>query len=495
MKAPFGRLAFILCVQLLLLPGSLSARFADPDFDRIDAYLLEKIRELEIPGASLAIVRDTQVVHIHGVGVTGPSGERVIPQTPFLIASLTKSFTALAILQLVEENKVDLDSTVDEYLPWFRTADAHAMKRVTIRHLLSHVSGFTTYSGREVLGSDDTSFSAIERYLRSLGRLNPNPPGEAYRYSNVNYILLGAIIEAASGMAYEERIERRIFEPLDMGKSFTSREKARAYGMAAEHRYWFRNPVPAGGLPVSRATMAASQLISSSEDLGHYLIAFLNEGSYGGRRILSAGGVELLLTPAIEWMPGRQYAMGWQIAEEHGEKFIYHGGDAIGHRAYMAMFPGRNMGMVLLLNSNSHDFDMRPRVDALIANIRRMTLGQEIKPIPGSAGFPLIHLVLLIAAQLLEAVLSILFLKRRRNTPHSRPIGAALRYMLVGIPLAFHLGLSFFLLLLVPWRFESPLSVLILHVPDSGWMIVLSGLFALVWGLLRAAWAFRALRL
>jgi CubicO group peptidase (beta-lactamase class C family) len=114
---------------------------AAPDFAAIDAYVEAQMHEQRIPGLALGIVQHDQIVHLKGFGVANPQGEPVTPQTPFSIGSLTKSFTAVAILQLVEAGQLDLDAPVQRYLSWFRVADREASSRITLRNLLNHASG------------------------------------------------------------------------------------------------------------------------------------------------------------------------------------------------------------------------------------------------------------------------------------------------------------------------------------------------------------------
>jgi CubicO group peptidase (beta-lactamase class C family) len=137
--------AMLMCI--LLLAGRqpvAAAPYGDsrqPDFAAIDAFVEAEMRAARIPGMALGIVQGDRIVHLHGFGVADPSGRRVTPQTPFHIASVTKPFTALAIMQLVEQGTLDLDAPVQRYIPWFRVADPDASARITIRHLLTHTSG------------------------------------------------------------------------------------------------------------------------------------------------------------------------------------------------------------------------------------------------------------------------------------------------------------------------------------------------------------------
>ena len=116
-------------------------------YDAIDAYVEEQMHRLKIPGASLAIVEGGEIVHLRGFGRARPGGEAPTPQTPFVLGSTTKSFTALAVMQLVEAGKIELDAPVQRYLPWFRVADPEASAQITVRHLLNQTSGMSLVAG------------------------------------------------------------------------------------------------------------------------------------------------------------------------------------------------------------------------------------------------------------------------------------------------------------------------------------------------------------
>ena len=115
----------------------------------IDAYMKERMQALKIPGAALAIVQGDQIEYSQGYGVADSTGRAVTPQTPFLLGSLSKSFTALAIMQLAEDNKLELDAPVQKYLPWFQIADKKASSEITVRQLINQTSGFSEIDGRK----------------------------------------------------------------------------------------------------------------------------------------------------------------------------------------------------------------------------------------------------------------------------------------------------------------------------------------------------------
>ena len=125
---------------------------AGPDFAAVDAYVEARMKEKRIPGLALAIVQGDQVAYLKGYGIADPSGRPVTPQTPFFLASLAKPMTALAVMQLVEQGKLELDTPVQTYLPWFHLADSGASARISVRHLLYHTSGLPERTGIEYAG-------------------------------------------------------------------------------------------------------------------------------------------------------------------------------------------------------------------------------------------------------------------------------------------------------------------------------------------------------
>src|SRR5215207_6000466 len=298
----------VLTLALALFADRPGRRNSAPDrtsqsdtFEEIDAHIGRQMKRLNIPGAALAIVEDEEIAHLRGFGRARPGDEEPTPQTPFLLGSLTKSFTALAVMQLVEAGKIELDAPVQRYLPWFRIADPQASAQTTVRHLLNQTSGLPQLSGLRPLTDFDDSPSASERQARALSTLElTRPVGSKFEYSNMNYNLLGLVIEAASGESYEDYIQNHVFAPLQMSHSYTSQPEAKQNGLAVGHRYWFAIPFAEPNHPIPRGSHPTFLLTSSSEDMAHYLIAHLNEGRHGDTQIFSAAGIDELHHPAVE---------------------------------------------------------------------------------------------------------------------------------------------------------------------------------------------------
>jgi CubicO group peptidase (beta-lactamase class C family) len=280
--------------------GSAEPASADPAaygsrYEALEAYLEAQMRRLRIPGASLVVIEGDRIVHSRGFGKARPGGEVPSPRTPFALGSTTKSVTALAVMQLAEVGKLELDAPVQRYLPWFRVADPQASARITVRHLLNQTSGMSMVAGTACLADPDDGPGAAERQARRLSSLSlSRPVGARFQYCNLNYNLLGLIIEATSGRSYSEYVQQHVFEPLGMHRTYTSREPAKRAGLAVGHRYWFGVPIAAPDMSFPSSGLAAGGLVSTSEDMAHYLIAHLNGGRYEDTRVLSGAGVDEL---------------------------------------------------------------------------------------------------------------------------------------------------------------------------------------------------------
>ena len=357
--------SLLVCAGLALIHRmSTKATSAKPvskgtSYDAIDAYIEREMHRLNIPGVSLAIVEGDQIVYTRGYGQARPAGEAPTPQTPFFIGSLTKSFTALAVMQLVEAGKVELDAPVQRYLPWFRVADPQASAQMTVRHLLNQTSGLPYFPSAAALADFDDSPGAIVRQVRALSTLKiKNPVGTKFAYSNLNFNILGLIVETTSGEPYADFVQKHIFDPLEMRHSYSTTADAKRDGLAMGHRHWFSLPFPEPDIPIPAGSLPSGQLISCAEDIAHYLIAHLNSGRYGDSQILSEEGIEELQRGVAEWremgMLVGYYGMGW-VSQEIGKvRVVSHSGNVPNFSAFMGLVPAQKRGVILLLNADPY---------------------------------------------------------------------------------------------------------------------------------------------
>jgi CubicO group peptidase (beta-lactamase class C family) len=465
-------------------------------YDAIDRYIEQQLKRLNVPGAAVAIVEGDQIVHQRGFGQTRPGGTPPSPQTPFFIGSLTKSFTALAVMQLVEAGKVDLNAPVQRYLPWFRVADPQASAQMTVRQLLNQTSGLSSACGWAPLADFDQSPGAGERQARALATLRlTHPVGSAFAYSNMNYNLLGLIVEAVSGESYAAYVQDHIFGPLDMRHSYTTRREAAQNGLALGHRYWFAYPVATPHLPLPRGSLASGQLISSTEDMSHYLIAQLNEGRYGGVQILSPAGVAEMHRPGVKFtMMGvsEQYGMGWFIDDRDQVRIASHSGVVPDFFAYMAIVPGQKKGLVLLMNA---DHFLLSNLALLEVGTGAATLLAGARPDPVRWGivipWTLRGLLLIPALQLLGVAATLRRVRRWQRHPNTRPSRGRKWGLHILLPMIPNLTVAATPIALV----ASPLrGFLLLFAPDLSWTARICGSFAGIWIFLRTGLILRALR-
>jgi CubicO group peptidase (beta-lactamase class C family) len=464
-------------------------------FDAIDAYVEGQMRRLKIPGASMAIIEGEKIVHQRGFGRARPGGETPTPQTPFILGSTTKSFTALAVMQLVEAGKVELDAPVQSYLPRFRLADAEACAQMTVRHLLNQTSGIPMLAGMVNLANLEDDPEAAERQAQALTTLKlSNPVGTKFEYSNVNYNILGLIVEAASGETYTDYIQQHIFAPLGMSHSYTSQAEAKVNGLAIGHRYWFGYPVAIYDLPLPLGYLPSGQLISCVEDMAHYLIAHLNGGSYKGEQMLSSEGMdEMHCGVAEQRVMGRliaTYGMGWFVTKIDQIEVVSHGGNVPDFSSYMAILPKQKKGVVLLINSDHYGLPIiLPEVgDGVVA----MLAGQQPPPI--RLGFIpwLMRALPCIPLLQIAGIFNTLGMIRRWNQERTpRPSGGRVWMQHILLSLIPNLSL---VVLLGYLRTSGLIRYLHLYNPDIAWIARFSGRLAGIWIFLRTRLILRNLR-
>ena len=355
-----GVLIAVLALTPLLQPVHAASSMSMSDVATIDRYIQAQMNKSHIPGLALGIVQGDQVAHLKGFGTANDSGSAVTPQTPFILGSLSKSFTALAVMQLVEAGKIQLDAPIVRYIPWFRVADPPASIRITVRQLLNQTSGLSTGTGTNFLLSPTTE--TLEQGVRGLRTATlVSPVGTSFNYSNANYMILGLLVQTVSQEPYGIYIQQHIFGPLDMSHSFTSQAQARQAGMATGYRYWFGFPVPFDA-PYLQDQLPAGYIISTAEDMSHYLAMYLNGGRYHGKVLLSAAGIAQMEQPAVKVAADTAYGMGWFVTTWGGVDAFYHGGDVPNFHSAMVLVPHGNWGIIILENVNNTSPLISPRL-------------------------------------------------------------------------------------------------------------------------------------
>ena len=442
------------------------------DFSGLDSYIETQLARAGIPGAALVVVSREKIIHLHTFGIRGPDGQPVTPRTLFMIGSNAKSMTALAIMQMVETGKIELDAPVKRYLPYFRTADSKDFEKVTVRQLLNQSSGFTNADGQRYFFDIDSSKSVLEKRIRKLSTVRlASIPGERYEYSNVNYIILGGIVEAVTGEPFSQYLQRHIFGPLMMTDTAVVGQVHATSDVASGYRYWFGKAIAAHGLPEPKVLAPAGWVFSNAVDMGRYLLAHVNSGKVDSERILSQEGIdELHRTGVLKGIAGEGYAMGWDTDNATPDVFS-HEGALPDFSSAMAVSPKGGWGYALLLNS---DYALaQPGAIFVSAQIRRFFAGETPLPVATKKALPLsvAGLICFIVFFLASALLQLrrVLAWRRGNAPI--PKRRLVWLLNSALPLAISAGIAYGLTIVIPESNGSNISSLILFAPDVGWVL------------------------
>jgi CubicO group peptidase (beta-lactamase class C family) len=326
---------------------------------RIDAFVESERRASGIPGIALAIVHDGGPAHVRGFGQDG-RGAAISGDTPFPIGSLTKSFTALLVRQFIEAGQLNADAPVQRYLPWFRVTDAQASARITLRHLLNQTSGFSRADGIAPLLQRRPA--SIDELAPGLAAVSLNRPvGERLEYSNLNFVLLGAVLQTVTGRTWQDLVRERVLEPLAMTHSHTDHHSARGAGMTALHRIWFGIPAPQD-LRMPPGVAPTGGLIVSAGDMARYLAMLLAGGAAPSGQLISPPGVAALLAPASP--PAHTSLLSADFDFRYGEGWFvgpfgvatdacWHLGSLTSFAAWMVLLPETKQAVVVLINANT----------------------------------------------------------------------------------------------------------------------------------------------
>jgi CubicO group peptidase (beta-lactamase class C family) len=358
----------------------------------LDAYLTALTTFGTPPGLSLVVVKDGVVVYARGFGHADTPHQRAAgPETVYGWWSMTKLVTTVAILQLHEQGSLNINDRVATYLPFFTVAyPSDNTQQVTIRHLLNHSSGIPNnvpalvgwIHHAEEPRLDQTSYLA--EVLPDYARLRFTP-GDHGEYTNVGYMVLGAVIEAVSGQTYEDYVRTHLLQPLGMAHTdFLYTDAMWANAATASHpwlsieslalpmlvpdwgsyvrettggRMWL-NPFYANSAP-------PTGLIGPATDAAQFMLAMLNDGTLAGKHILTPESVRMMVNDSwvmgvhgeADTYPGMQYGLGWHIVPE-GERFrIQHRGGGPGFGSEMRLYPDEGLGMMVMANDTTYDRD------------------------------------------------------------------------------------------------------------------------------------------
>ena len=386
-----------------------------------DAFLRGYMARTKAPGVAYAVVRGDRVLRQGAWGVDG-NGRPMTAQTPFMLGSTSKSFTALAVTQLARAGRVDLDSPARAYLPWLRLDDEDTARTVTVRQLLTHTSGLPKVSNTSLTDRYDNRPGALARSVRDLATLRPTgTAGRAYQYSDANYMILGALVENVTGDTFGAYLRRHVFDPLAMTHAAATAEEARTLGVPVGHRYYLGRP-QRHAAPFDTAGAPYGFLAASLDDLSHYAIAQLNGGRYRHTWILDGEGVREMHTGTADTGHG-SYGLGWKNStlDGAGVRTVWHSGATPNFFSHLVLVPDSDLAVIVL--ANIYGLAMDEPLNAGAFGLARILHGAA--PAPGAADptFTWILVALCAVAAVLVALLArslIHVVRIRRGT--DRPI-------------------------------------------------------------------------
>jgi len=319
----------------------------------LDGVMVANLRDKHVAGATVAVVKDGVLLFAKGYGYSDVAHRAPVDaeQTLFRIGSTSKLFTWTAVMQLVEQGKLDLDTDVNRYLDF--KIPATYPQPITLRHIMTHSPGFEE-DGRDLITDDSTRMIPLGRWLATHIPGRVRPPGTFSSYSNYATALAGYIVERTSGVSFDDYIEQHILTPLGMTQTTTRQplpaklrpQMSEGYawggGSYAPHKYEFVEPGPAGAVA------------SSATDMAKFMLAHLNNGSYNGQRILSDSTAVRMHTRAFGHdarLPG--FALGFYEKSSHGVRIIGHGGDTQWFHTDLALIPEEKLGVFVSYNTST----------------------------------------------------------------------------------------------------------------------------------------------
>ncbi len=485
----------ILAIAVLtgvLLPAS-SAAVAAPEGSmavrtgesaRIDRWVEDRLAARDLPGAAVAVVRDGQVVHLAGYGLADGTTRPVTPDTPFVLGSVAKPFTAVVIGQLVREGVLSWDEPVWPHL-WELVDEApDGFETATVEQLLTHTGGLGMSVGTAGAVTVHHGPDALDRRVDELLSYPlAGTPGAAFAYSNAGPMLLAAVVEQVTGRRFAEQLRDRVFQPLGMTGSFATADEPRAADLATGHRQWFGRWQPAQ-LPYDDAGVAMGYIGSTARDLARFMQAHLD-----GHPAIPATAAEIATGTVVPtgWTTTLDagYGHGWFTDELAGTPVVSHPG-SLGHfTAHVLLAPDADgLGIAVVSNASAFlsggvgDRGHDAQYD-LGFGLIRMLLGEEHQPVEPTLLMTVVVPVFAwcAVALLLGTILRHLVRLRRHGLPTAAGAGAGRSVRLL-LPGAAHLAAAAALL-------NAPLGLARHFYPDAGWAMTVGAWLALTWGAAR----------
>ena len=382
---------------LLLTTQSLAAAPARDEVADLDAFIQQAMKEYQVPGAAVAVVKDGKVILAKGYGVRDINKtEKVDENTIFQLASVTKTLTGAAAGTVVDSGKLDFDTPIFNYLPEFVGYDPYMTRWLTMRDLLAMRTGWHEFSGDSVdsFGYDRAEILHRMRYFKPRYSLR-----EVAQYSNPGFFVAGEVAGRASGMSWNELVQKNIFTPLGMTRSGTVVKGLKDDNLSANHA-WVDGKIQTVAPDILDTTGAASSGTSTAADMAKFMLMYLGKGTSNGKTVLKPETVADIFkrsmvaelsfseTPPIGEATGFYYGLGVGSYDYANHQVIEKGGALSGIRTVLVLVPEKNIGIFVASNMNLTVFPEAVRayflnqqfgVDALTGQKEIFALNSQIQ--------------------------------------------------------------------------------------------------------------------
>lgn len=329
--------------------------------DGLDEQILTMMKQWNLPGLSVGIVKNGNVVMTKGYGKRDEKNDLdMTGKTMLPIGSTTKSFTALILGMLVDEGKLDWDKPVKEYIPWLKLYDSYVTDHVTTRDLLCHRTGVPGYDIHGVFCTKDDR----KEMVKDLVYLQANTGFRTkLQYQNQMVMLAGYVAEVLTGQTWEELVKERICKPLGMTNTTLTIPGLEGYTESSKGYVFTGTENMETPYLSLKGVGPAGAINSTAEDMTNYLLFQLGDGTWNGKQLISKANLDemhtaqMLGTPyfwKLDEITNANYGMGWFVDLYRGQKMLSHGGNTLGFSALMTLLPEQDFGVILLSNATSN---------------------------------------------------------------------------------------------------------------------------------------------
>jgi CubicO group peptidase (beta-lactamase class C family) len=326
---------------------AIDAQSSDPIFERLAPFVMEKMKEHEVPGVSIGVLHAGRV-DTRGFGVTNV--EHPLPvtdETVFQVGSISKTFTGTMMMRLVEQGRVRLDAAVRTYLPGFRVRDETASRDATVADLLTHMGGWEG----DIFEDTGEGEDAVAKYVAQLKDVEQVAPlRSVWSYNNAGFVVAGRIVEVVTGQTYERALQELVLTPLALVRTYITPSDVMTRRFAVGHGP--RGATVLRPWPIGRYAHAAGGVICTAVDLLKYAQFHLGDGTSGGTRVLGSSTLQQMHRTAFvkQGMDG-EMAITWHVSSTDGVRQVGHGGGTLGQVSHLSLVPQRNFAIAILTNS------------------------------------------------------------------------------------------------------------------------------------------------